>query len=113
MAAPPPPFDASGVVVADLNETHQAGLHAAAARPVAPLVMLLLALPAVLVVPRGGGSPATAALGFGLGVLYLFAGGLLGALGEAGLLPPALAAWAAPVGFATAGAVRLVRSEEG
>ena len=87
-------------------------LHAAAARPVAPLVMLLLALPAVLVVPRGGGSPATAALGFVLGVLYLFTGGLLGALGEAGLLPPALAAWAAPVGFAAAGAVRLVRAEE-
>ena len=88
-------------------------LHAAAARPVAPFVMLLLALPAALVVPRGGGSPAPAALGFGLGVLYLFAGGLLGALGEAGIVPPALAAWATPVGFATAGSVLLLRAEEG
>lgn len=88
-------------------------LHAAAARPVAPFVMLLLALPALLVVPRGGGSPAPVALGFGLGVLYLFVGGLLGALGEAGLVPPALAAWAAPVVFGTAGAVLLLRAEEG
>ena len=67
----------------------------------------------VLIVPRGGGSSAPAALGFLLGVLYLFAGGFLGALGEAGLLPPALAAWAAPVGFGTAGAVLLLRAEEG
>ena len=52
-------------------------------------------------------------LGLLLGLGYLLLGGLLGALGEAGVMPAALAAWSAPVLFAAVGGALLIGFEEG
>ena len=52
-----------------------------------------------------------AAVGLALGLGYLVAAGLLGALGEAAVLPPVLAAWTAPFLFAVAGVLLLQREE--
>jgi lipopolysaccharide export LptBFGC system permease protein LptF len=46
-----------------------------------------------------------------LGLGYLVTAGLLTALGEAGALPPAIAAWTAPACFAMAGLWLLWREE--
>ncbi len=77
-----------------------------------PFVMMLLAAPAAFGLPRqGGGAARRAAVGLALGLGYLFAAGLLGALGEASVLPPVLAAWTPPFLFATAGVLLLQREE--
>jgi lipopolysaccharide export system permease protein len=87
-------------------------VQSAAAALATPFVMLLLAAPAAFGLPRqGGGAARRAAVGLALGLGYLLAAGLLGALGEAGLLPPALAAWTAPFVFAAAGVLLLQREE--
>ncbi len=86
--------------------------HSAAAMLATPFVMALLAAPAAFGLPRrGGGGTRRAAVGVALGLGYLVAAGLLGALGEAGAVPPALAAWTAPLVFAAAGALLLQREE--
>jgi lipopolysaccharide export system permease protein len=92
---------------------YAARAHALAALPAAPFLMLLFAAPAAFAVPRqgGGGALRRAAVGLALGLGYLVAAGLLGALGEGGVLPPALAAWAAPLAFAAAGVLLLQREE--
>lgn len=81
------------------------------AQPLSPLVMLLLASPVLV----GAGMRRSRApqLAFALagGLLYLVSDGLLTALGEAGDLPPIVAAWAAPVLFAGAGATALLFAE--
>lgn len=68
--------------------------------PVSALVMVMLALPFGL--NRGGGRVTTmqgVALALGLGIGYFLFVALFGKMGEAGLLPPALGAWA-PVALA-------------
>ncbi len=81
------------------------------AEGMAPIIMLLLALPTALGHAR---SNRTGPLIFGLGcgLLYLIADGILTALGANGVLPPGLAAWGAPIAFA-AGAVSLLLYAEG
>lgn len=92
---------------------YAARAHSAAAMLATPFVMLLLAAPAAFGLPRqGGGAARRAAVGLALGLGYLMAAGLLGALGETGALPPALAAWTAPLIFTAVG-VRLLQREEG
>ena len=90
-------------------------VQAVAATLSTPFVMLLLAAPAAFGLPRdggGGGSAARrAAVGLALGLGYLVAAGLLGALGEASVVPPVLAAWTAPFLFAVAGVLLLQREE--
>lgn len=89
--------------------------HAAVAMLATPFVMLLLAMPAAFALPRGsgsGGAARPAAVGVALGLGFLAAAGLLGALGEASLLPPVLAAWTAPLLFAALG-IALLQREEG
>ncbi|MEO8114993.1 MAG: LptF/LptG family permease, partial [Phenylobacterium sp.] len=89
----------------------QTRLYRTLAGGVAPLIMLLLALPAALGHTR---SNQTWPIIFGLGggLLYLVVDGLLTALGQAGVLPPILAAWGAPVAFAC-GAVTVLLYAEG
>ncbi len=91
---------------------HRTRAQAAAAALAAPFLMALLAAPAAFGLPRqGGGGARRAAVGLALGLGYLVAAGLLGALGEAAVLPPVLAAWTAPFLFAVAGVLLLQREE--
>ena len=92
---------------------YETRLHEAAARAVAPPLMLLLAAPVAFGLPRRGGQALRPLLGLLLGLGYLLLGGLLGALGEAGVMPAALAAWSAPVLFAAVGGALLIGFEEG
>ncbi|MDB5369359.1 MAG: hypothetical protein JWP20_917 [Roseomonas sp.] len=91
---------------------YQTRLQETAARLVGPLVMLLLAAPVAFGMPRRGGQVSQPLLGLTLGLGYLLFGGLLGALGEAGVMPTALAVWTAPVVFAAIGGMLLIRYEE-
>ena len=78
---------------------------------VAPIIMLLLALPAALGYTRSNRT-GPVIFGLGCGLLYLVSDGLLTAMGQTGVLPPLVAAWGAPVGFA-AGAVSILLYAEG
>ena len=78
---------------------------------VAPIIMLLLALPTALGHARSNRT-GPVIFGLGCGLLYLVADGLLTAMGQTGVLPPLVAAWGAPVGFA-AGAISLLLYAEG
>jgi lipopolysaccharide export system permease protein len=86
-------------------------LYRTIAEGVAPIIMLLLALPTALGHARSNRT-APIIFGLGCGLLYLVTDGLLTAMGSTGVLPPALAAWGAPIGFA-AGAVSLLLYAEG
>lgn len=88
-------------------------VQSAAAALATPFVMLLLAAPAAFGLPRQGGGAAArrAAIGLALGLGYLVAVGLLGALGESNVVSPVLAAWTAPFVFAVAGVLLLQREE--
>jgi lipopolysaccharide export system permease protein len=77
----------------------------------APIIMLLLALPTALGHARSNRT-APIIFGLGCGLLYLVTDGLLTAMGSTGILPPLAAAWGAPVVFA-AGAVTLLLYSEG
>ena len=92
---------------------YETRVQSTAATLATPFVMALLAIPAAFGLPRGGGAAVArrAAVGLALGLGYLVMAGLLGAMGEASVLPPALAAWTAPLVFAAAGVVLLQREE--
>ena len=78
---------------------------------VAPIIMLLLALPTALGYARSNRT-GPVIFGLGCGLLYLVSDGLLTAMGQTGVLPPLVAAWGAPVGFA-AGAISILLYAEG
>jgi lipopolysaccharide export system permease protein len=86
-------------------------LYRTVAEGMAPIIMLLLALPTALGNTRSNRT-APIIFGLGCGLLYLVTDGLLTAMGSTGVLPAALAAWGAPIGFA-AGAVSLLLYAEG
>ena len=68
-----------------------------AAEPLAPLVMLLFALPLAFVPPRTGRAwPALLYAGVA-GLVYLVADGVLTVAAQVGYVPSVLGAWAAPV----------------
>ncbi|MEW5726695.1 MAG: LptF/LptG family permease, partial [Pseudomonadota bacterium] len=81
------------------------------AQPVMPLVMILLATPVAGGLRRSGGIPAGMAVGLAAGLSYLLLDGILAALGEAGLLPPLMAAWLAHAVFASLGGAMLLHAE--
>jgi len=86
-------------------------LYRSAAEPLAPLVMLLLALPLAFVAPRTGSAwPALLYAGGG-GLLYLVGDGVATVAAQVGYLPAAVGAWAAPVVAALTGIAVLVYSE--
>ena len=68
-------------------------LHKNLALPLAPLFMVVLATASVRGLQRQGGVVLNAMVGFGGAFLYFVADGVMQALGEAGSVPPALAAW--------------------
>jgi lipopolysaccharide export system permease protein len=78
-----------------------------------PLLMVLLAAPALLAPPRASGASIYTATSLVLGLGYLTCAGLLGALGEAGTLP----AWAAVTQEeherSPSGGLRLIQAEGG
>jgi lipopolysaccharide export system permease protein len=86
-------------------------LYRTLAEALAPLIMLLLALPAALGYPRSN-KTAPVVFGLGFGLLYLVTDGLLTAMGSTGVLPPLAAAWGAPAAFA-AGAITILLYAEG
>ncbi len=86
-------------------------LYRTVAEGMAPIIMLLLSLPTALGNTRSNRT-APIIFGLGCGLLYLVTDGLLTAMGTTGVLPAALAAWGAPIGFA-AGAVTLLLYAEG
>jgi lipopolysaccharide export system permease protein len=89
----------------------QTRLFRTLAEGVAPLIMLLLALPTALGHARSNRT-APVVFGLGAGLLYLVVDGLLTAMGQTGVLPPFMAAWGAPLAF-TAGAVSILLYAEG
>ncbi len=93
---------------ASLFETQ---LFRSAAGPVAPLVMLLLALPLAFAAPRAGVAwPALLYAGGG-GLLYLVADGVSTVAAQVGALPPLAGAWAAPALFGLGAITILIHSE--
>lgn len=75
-------------------------------------LMILLAMPAAFGSPRFGGAGRGLLLGGLLGAGSLVVDGILSALGGIGLVPPFLAAWSAPLIFASIGAAVLLKLEE-
>lgn len=92
-------------------EVYRQRLARAGARPVMGPVMILLATPVARGLRRNGGVPAGMAVGLAAGLSYLLLDGILAALGEAGLLPPLLAAWLAHAVFASLGGAMLLHAE--
>ncbi|MFO1057064.1 MAG: LPS export ABC transporter permease LptG [Dongiaceae bacterium] len=85
--------------------------HKRLALPLTALMMVLLAAPVAQSMQRQGGLARGMAVGVVLGFLYFVANGFVLTLGEAGALPPAVAAWSPSLLFATIGAAALVRME--
>ncbi|MGH6986961.1 MAG: LptF/LptG family permease [Caulobacteraceae bacterium] len=86
-------------------------LYRTIAEGLAPIIMLLLALPTALGHARSNRT-GPVIFGLGCGLLYLVADGLFTAMGQVGTLPPLVAAWGAPVAFA-AGAISILLYAEG
>ena len=86
-------------------------LYRSAAEPLAPMLMLLLALPLAFLSPRSSLRwPAFLYAGGG-GLFYLVADGVLTVAGQVGYLPAAVGAWAAPVMAALIGFTVLLYGE--
>ncbi|RMD61312.1 MAG: LPS export ABC transporter permease LptG [Alphaproteobacteria bacterium] len=81
------------------------------AAPVSIGVMILLAAAVAQTLARSHAGVINFALGIGLGFLYLIADGVSLTLGEAGTLPPLLAAWAPLAVFATLAMTALMARE--
>ena len=73
-----------------------------------PLIMVLLAFPATMALPRRGNGLVLAGGGLLLGLSFVALSGGLSAMGEAGVLAPALAAWGAPILFGSVGVAMLL-----
>ncbi|MGA2951846.1 MAG: LptF/LptG family permease [Caulobacteraceae bacterium] len=89
----------------------QTRLYRTLAEALAPLIMLLFALPTALGHARSNRT-IPVILGLCFGLFYLVTDGILTAMGQTGVLPPWAAAWGAPVAFA-AGAVSYLLYAEG
>ena len=86
-------------------------LYRAAAEPLAPLLMLLLAFPLAFVSPRVGTSlPALLYAGAG-GLVYMVVDGVMTVAAQVGYLPAAVGAWTAPVIVALGGVTVLLYTE--
>jgi lipopolysaccharide export system permease protein len=79
--------------------------------PIASFMMVLLAAPVAQSMQRQGGMVRGLALGVVLGFLYFVTDGFVLTLGEAGALPPVIAAWSPALLFGIVGAAVLVRME--
>ncbi|MFV3073226.1 LPS export ABC transporter permease LptG [Niveispirillum fermenti] len=86
-------------------------LHSTYAAPLASLVMLLLAAPVAHGMRRRGGAMGSMALGTVIGLVFLLSAGILGSMGQAGVLPPLIAVWAPLLLFAAIGGAIMVYVE--
>ena len=77
-------------------------LYAKMAAPFACLVLTLIGVP-FAIQPVRGGAALGLSLGLGIGLVFYGANAMMLAFGKGGLLPPLIAAWAAPVAFAIFG----------
>lgn len=78
--------------------------HKKMATPVASIFMILLAIPLAQRFQRQGGVALMLTVGIAFGFFYFIFDGLTLTIGEAGLLPPVLAAWAPTLTLAVIGA---------
>ena len=90
---------------------YQTRFLSAFAGPFATLVMLLLAAPVALANFRSGQGAVLLSGGLAAGLVFLVVNGLLSALGEGGMLSPALAVWGGPIIFAALAAYALIALE--
>ena len=82
----------------------QVDLFAKPAAAFSCLVLILIGIPyAIQPVRGGGGTILGLSLGLGVGLAFYGINALTIALGKGGWLPPLVAAWAAPIGFAAYG----------
>lgn len=79
---------------------YEAWLHEKIVRPLASILMLLLAVPLAQRFKRQGSIAPMLTVGVAIGFLYFMADGITLAAGEAGLIPPMVAAWAPTLIFA-------------
>ena len=97
--------------VSQSEATFLTRLHRSAAEPVAPLLMLLLALPLAFVSPRSGSAWPWLLYAAGGGLLYLVADGFLTVAAQVGYVPVPVGAWAAPLMTLLIGVTVLLYSE--
>jgi lipopolysaccharide export system permease protein len=100
---------ASGYAVAG----YQLRLHQLLATPLLFSAMSVLAAAFSMRLMRLGGLAGLAILGLAVGFAVFFSNQLCSALGSAGVLPPALAAWAPPVLALLSGVTVLYYTEDG
>lgn len=87
-------------------------LHKAWRSPLLPFLMILLAMPAAAGGRRIGGMAKSMTLSLVMGLVYLILDGFLSSMSQSGVMPPALAVWAAPAIFAALGGAVLLYAEE-
>lgn len=90
---------------------YQTALYRSLTTPLAPFIMVLLALPAARGLPRRSDGAAALLLVLVLGLGFLLADGFMGALGTSGRVPALVAALTAPLAFAAIGLAQLHFSE--
>lgn len=88
-------------------------VHRGYAAATVPLVMLLLAVPALHGLRRSGNLIYGMASSLGLGLAFLVVNGLFLSMGEAAAIPAVLAVWSAPLSFILLGLAAWVHFEEG
>ena len=91
-----------GTVAGGTVQKLRVDLYAKVAAPFACLVLTLIGVP-FAIQPVRGGAALGLSLGLGIGLVFYGANSILLAFGKGGLLPPFLAAWAAPLLFGTLG----------
>lgn len=87
-------------------------LHKKIAFPILNAITVFLGLPFALRLPRYGGLAAAIGISLILGFFYWVVFAILVSIGQAGLIPPLMAAWSANILFAVLGIYLLLRVEE-
>jgi lipopolysaccharide export system permease protein len=90
---------------------YRVDLHVKVSFPVLNIITAFLAIPFALRLPRVGGLAAAAGMSLVLGFIFWILFAVTVSIGQAGTLPPFIAAWAANVLFASLGIYLLLRVE--